>query len=364
METLTETLTDREAEILTLICDGLSNKEIAERLYLTHGTVKWYASQIYSKIGVSNRAQAIAYVQKLGLLDRDQGPPQTQQAPSRQTLEQRVSFTTSFDGTRIAYAVAGEGPPFVKTASYMGHLEYDWENPVFRHWLEAFTRDHTLIRYDERGTGLSDWDVEDLSFEAWVRDLETVVETTGIERFPLFAQSQGGTVAIAYAARHPEKVSHLILFGAYARGWLQRDLTPEEREEERTLISLMKVGWGRDNPAFRQFFATSLMPDSQPEMISELEQVMRISTTAENAVRLEKTMHNTNVEDLAKQVQVPTLVIHPREDRCVPFEEGRRLASLIPDAEFLALDSQNHLLRADEPAWPKFVEAIYRFISK
>ncbi len=358
------TLTDREHEILLLICKGHSNQKIAEKLYLTHGTIKWYCSQIYSKLGVKNRTGAMAQAQQLGLLKSTAEAEDKilRFAVNRRQPVQRIHFTTSFDGTQIAYAVAGEGPPFIKTAAYMSHLEYDWNSRIFGHWLAAFCHHHTLIRYDERGTGLSDWDVEDFSFEAWVHDLEAVVHATGAERFPLFAQSQGGTVAIAYAARYPEKVSHLILFGAYARGWLNRDLTPEQMEEERTLMSLMKIGWGRDNPAFRQVFATQIIPDGPPELIRELEKLMRVSTTAENAVRLETTMHHTDVRELAQTIKVPTLICHPTGDLGIPFEEGRILASLIPDAQFVPLDSRNHLLRDDEPAWTKFVEALRRFL--
>lgn len=362
-------LNQREHEILERLSTGLSDQEIAADLFLSLNTIKWYNRQIYSKLGVSNRVQAIAHARALGLLQQSlaSGPFEADRqlhALQHRKLNQQIHFTNSFDGTRIAYSIAGEGPPFVKTAAYMCHLEFDWDSPVFRHWLEEFTQEHTLIRYDERGTGLSDWAVEDLSFEAWVQDLEVVVEATGLERFTLFAQSQGGTVAIAYAARHPDKVSNLILFGSYARGWLQRDLTPEQYEEEHALITLMKVGWGRDNPAFRQVFATNLIPDGPPELIRELEKMMRVSTTAENALHLETTMHSTNVIELAKQIRVPTLVIHSIDDGAVPFEEGRLLASLIPGAEFVALKSKNHLLRQDEPAWEKFVEAMRRFLSE
>jgi pimeloyl-ACP methyl ester carboxylesterase len=251
----------------------------------------------------------------------------------------------------------------VKVANYMSHLEYDWDSPVWIHWLEELTREHTLIRSDERGTGLSDWDADDLSFEAWVRDLEAVAEAAGLQRFPLFAMSQAGAVAVAYAARHPERVSRLILFGAYARGWLNRDLTAEQIEEEKLMIDLMRIGWGRANPAFRRVFATQLFPDATAAELRALEQQMRVSVSPENAVRLESEMHQIDVRHLAPQIKSPTLVLHSRADEGVPFAEGRLLASLIPNAQFVALESKNHLLTEHEPAWQEFQAALRSFLS-
>jgi pimeloyl-ACP methyl ester carboxylesterase/DNA-binding CsgD family transcriptional regulator len=352
-------LTEREKEILARLSAGLSDQQIAAELFLSPNTIRWYNRQIYAKLGVSNRTQAIAQARASGLLKTQEvpaSPPTTQPA-------QRVYFTNSLDGTRIAYAIAGNGPPLVKTANFISHLEYDWESPVWRHWLDEFTRENTLIRYDERGNGLSDWDVEDLSFEAWVRDLEVVVDTVGLRQFPLFAMSQGGTVAMTYTVRHPEKVSHLILYGAYARGWLNRDLTEEQLKEEKLIIDLMRVGWGRENPAFRQVFATQLRPDVTTEELRALEEQMRVSATPENAVRLESEMHRTDVTAIAPLVNVPTLVLHARGDAGVPFEEGRLLASLIPNAQFVALESKNHLLTENEPAWHKFTAAFRDFLN-
>jgi len=363
-------LNEREKQILERLSTGLSDQQIADDLFLSLNTVKWYNHQIYSKLGVGNRTQAIAQARALRLLDvqNDPSPLPFQSQPQPRTLqrrkvEQRIFFTSSFDGARIAYAIAGDGPPLVKVANYMSHLEYDWDSPVWIHWLEELTRDHTLFHADERGSGLSDWDVEEISFEAWVRDLEAMVDAAGLTRFPLFAMSQAGAVAVAYAARHPERVSRLILHGAYARGWLNRDLTEEQIEEEKLLISLMRVGWGRENPAFRQVFAMQLFPGATTEQLRSLEEQMRISVSPENAVRLESEMHRVDVCHLASQIKVPTLVLHSREDESVPFEEGRLLASLIPNAQLVALESKNHLLVEQEPAWPKFVAAFRSCLS-
>ncbi len=363
-------LTERERAILERLSTGQSDRQIAADLFLSPNTIRWYNRQIYTKLGVSNRTQAIAQARALGLLGMGVDPahplPQASHQPltlDRQKAQHRIYFTHSFDGTRIAYAVAGDGPPLIKAANYMSHLEYDWNSPVWLHWLEELTREHTLITSDERGSGLSDWDVEDISFEAWVRDLEAVVDAVGLRQFPLFAMSQAGAVAVAYAVRHPERVSRLILHGAYVRGWLNRDLTEKQIEEEKLMISLMRVGWGRENPAFRQVFAMQLFPDATNEEIRALEKQMRISVSPENAVRLESEMHRIDIRHLAPQVKAPTLILHSREDEGVPFEEGRLLASLIPNAQFVALDSKNHLLTAHEPAWSKFVAAFRSFLS-
>jgi pimeloyl-ACP methyl ester carboxylesterase/DNA-binding CsgD family transcriptional regulator len=365
-------LNEREQEILERLANGLSDQQIADDLSLSLNTVKWYNRQIYSKLGVSSRTQAIAHARATGLLQTTtpsaSTPPPIQTSNrtpvrSRSNVEQRLYFTKSFDGTQIAFAIAGNGPPLVKEPTFMSQLEYDWESPIWRHWLEEFTREHTLIRYDKRGTGLSDWNVRDLSFEAWVRDLEAVVNAIGLQQFSLFANSQGGTVAVAYAVRYPERVSRLLLFGAYARGWLHRELTDEQIEEEQLLVSLMRIGWGRENPAFRQVFATQLRPEATAEELRAFDELMRISTSPENAARLESEMHRTDVRPLAPLVTTPTLVLHARRDAAVPFEEGRLLASLIPNAEFVALESKNHLPTEDEPAWSKFVNAFRRFLA-
>jgi DNA-binding SARP family transcriptional activator/pimeloyl-ACP methyl ester carboxylesterase/Flp pilus assembly protein TadD len=278
-------------------------------------------------------------------------------------LEQEVRYFHSFDGVRIAYATVGEGPPLIMTATFLRHLEYDWQSPIWQHWLEMLARHHTLIRYDERGCGLSDWDVSDISFDAWVRDLEAVVEYLGLEHFRLLALSQGGAVAIAYAVRHPDKVSHLILHGAYAQGRFHRHYNPQASEEAKTLLSLTKLGWGRENPIFRRVFSMQLMPDATDEQLAWYDELMRVSMSPENAARAEAVMYDINVLELLPGIRVPTLVTHSRHDEAVPFAEGRILASQIPMARLLQLDSKDHLLLPNEPAWKHFVEEIHRFVA-
>jgi len=278
-------------------------------------------------------------------------------------LEQRIRFCTASDGVRIAYATSGAGPPLVKPANWLTHLEYDWESPVWRHWLRELSRDRTLVRYDERGSGLSDRDVPDLSFDAWVRDLETVVDALGLERFPMLALSQGCAVAVAYAARHPERVSRLVLYGGYVQGAIARARTPQELEEARMLTHSMPLFWGRDNPAFRLFFAARFVPEGTPEQTRWFSELQRVTTTPEIAIRLRTTAAAIDVTDLAPHVQAPTLVLHATGDAVVPFDQGRLFAALVPGAQFISLESRNHVLLEGEPAWSRFTDEVRRFLG-
>ena len=283
-------------------------------------------------------------------------------APAAQP-EQQIYFCTTQDGVRIAYAQVGQGPPFVKAANWLSHLEFDWESPVWRHWLTTLSRHHTLIRYDERGCGLSDWDVETLSVEAFVQDLEAVVDEAGLDRFPLLGISQGGPIAMTYAVRHPEKVSHLILYGTYTAGRFHRTYSAEQLDTARAILQLIEIGWGKNNPAFRQFFTSLFMPEARPEQMHWFNDLQRVSTSPKMARRLENTFFNIDVRDLAPQVRVPTLILHARNDAVVPFEEGRKLAAAIPGARFVPLESNNHILLEEEPAWQRFVQELYSFVG-
>ena len=279
-------------------------------------------------------------------------------------LAQSIRFCTAADGVRIAYATSGTGPPLVKPANWLTHLDYDWESPVWRPWLQELSRDHTLLRYDERGSGLSDHDAEDLSFDSWVSDLETVVEAAGLDRFPLLGLSQGCAVAIAYAVRHPERVTRLVLYGGYAQGVAARATTAAEREEAELLTRSMPSFWGRDNPAFRLFFAARFVPEATQEQMRWFSELTRVTTTPELAVRLRSTAAAIDVTELATRVRAPTLVLHGVRDAAVPFDQGRRLTALIPGARFVSLESQNHVLLEDEPAWPRFLDEVRRFLAE
>ncbi len=276
--------------------------------------------------------------------------------------KQQIRFCTSPDGVRIAYATTGTGPPLVKVANWLSHLEFDWNSPLWRHWIAELSRDHTYLRYDERGCGLSDWEVPELSFEAWVRDLETVVNAVGLERFPLFGISQGASIAIAYAVRHPERVSHLILHGGYARGRLKRNATPQQRKEAEMRVELAELGWGKENPAFRQFFTTQFIPDGTSEQHRWFNELQRISTSPQNAAWFLRLFNEIDITAIAPEVSCPTLVLHPAQDAIIPFDEGRLLASLIPGARFVPIESRNHLLLESEPAWRRWLEEVRAFL--
>jgi pimeloyl-ACP methyl ester carboxylesterase/tetratricopeptide (TPR) repeat protein len=277
-------------------------------------------------------------------------------------FEQQIRFCTSCDGVRIAYATAGGGPPLVKAANSLSHLEFDSDSPVWRHWIRELSRHHTLVRYDERGCGLSDRAVEEFSLDAWVRDLEAVVDDLELVRFPLLGISQGGPIAIAYAVRHPERVSRLILYGSYARGRSHRNLSNREREEREVMLRMITVGWGKDHAAFRQVFTSLFIPDGNPEQVHWFNELQRVSATPDNAARMAATFDSLDVRALAPGLDTPTLVLHAAGDLRIPFEEGRLLASLIPGARFVPLDSRNHILLESEPAWPRFLREIREFL--
>jgi pimeloyl-ACP methyl ester carboxylesterase len=276
-------------------------------------------------------------------------------------LTQEIRFCTAPDGVRIAYAIHGRGPPLVRTATWLTHLECDWESPVWRHWLEGLAEGHTVLRYDERGCGLSDRDVDDLSLEARVADLEAVIEAAGLERFGVLGMSQGGPVAIAYAARHPQRISRLILFATYARGRLKRDPSPAAREHAELMISLIRMGWGQDQPTFRRLFTTLFIPDATPQQMEWFDELQRTTTEPATAVQIRHARNQDDVTGVATQVATPTLILHARDDALVPFAEGRLLATLIPDARLVPLESRNHILLAGDPAWPVFLSELREF---
>ncbi len=275
---------------------------------------------------------------------------------------QEIRFATTADGVTLAYAVSGSGPPLVKAANWLSHLEFDWDSPVWRPYLDTFSSNFTYVRYDARGTGLSDADISELAFDDLVADLEAVVDAAGVDRFPLLGISQGGAVAISYAVRHPGRVSHLILLGAYGQGALKRgDL--RSLEEYDLYNSLVRHGWGSDDPTFRHVFTSQLIPDGTARQHAWFDELMRRSASGENALAIFRTLAGVDVLDAAAEVAVPTLVFHSVGDRRVPFSEGRRLASLIPGARLVQLDTKNHLPLGDEPAWGRFFTELLKFVG-
>jgi pimeloyl-ACP methyl ester carboxylesterase/DNA-binding winged helix-turn-helix (wHTH) protein len=280
----------------------------------------------------------------------------------RSDLRQEIRFCTTTDGVRIAYSAVGSGPPLVKTANWLNHLEYDWNSPIWSPMLQALAAEYRLVRYDERGNGLSDWDVDDISFEAFVRDLESVVEASGPDRFPLFGLSQGCAVSIAYAARHPERVTHLVLLGGYARGRKKRG-SQREVEQADALQALMRLGWGQQNPAFRQLFTSLFIPGGSTEQMLWLNDLQRTTTSPETAARIREAMNDIDVTALLPRVQAPTLVLHCRDDAVVPFEEGRIMAAGIPGSRFIELEGRNHIILEGDPGWRRFLEEMNAFLK-
>jgi pimeloyl-ACP methyl ester carboxylesterase/DNA-binding CsgD family transcriptional regulator len=278
-------------------------------------------------------------------------------------MVQAVRFCRSPDGTRVAFATNGKGPPLVQAPTWMTHLELDWESCVWRSWVDRLSQGHTLVRYDLRGCGLSDREVTDLSLESWVADLAAVVDAVPLDRFPLFGLCQGGAIAAAYAARHPERVTALVLYGTYVQGALANRAPGFDAGQVEALATLIQTGWGRPIPAFREVFASMLMPSAAPESIRALGEMERHSATPEMARRLWLAFHRIDIEDIAPRITVPTLVIHCRQDSMVPFEEGRRLATLIPGARFVALEGRNHLLQRDDPGWERFWDEVVSFVA-
>ena len=282
----------------------------------------------------------------------------------RSEKTQTLRFCSSSDGLRIAYATLGHGPALVRAAHFLTHLEFDLQSPVWHPWLVELSRQHQLIRYDARGCGLSDRDSAPQTLDAWVADLEAVVDAAGLKRFALLGCSQGSAISIAYAVRHPERVSCLVLLGGYSRGPMRRDPTPEQVSEAKLLLDLIELGWGRDNPAFRQVFTSLFIPDGSPEQVRWFNELERLSTSPEHAARIVAAFGQIDVTELAARITCPTLVLHARGDARVPFEEGRRTAGLIPGARFLPLDSRNHALLAGEPAFAHCFDEIQAFLAE
>lgn len=282
--------------------------------------------------------------------------------PSAPVPGPEIRFCTSSDGTGLAYALTGDGPPIVKIANWMTHLELDAQGPIWRHWIAEFTRGRRLLRYDQRGNGLSDWQTS-FSFNAYVADLEAVVDAAGLDRFDLLGISQGASVAVAYAVRHPERVRSLVLLGGFARGWAT-GTGGEEAARRQAMITLTREGWGLDNPAFRQMFTSLFLPDGTPEAHRWFNDLQRLATSADNACAIQLANGETDVRAQLARVGAPVLVAHCRNDAMVPFEAGRAMARAIPGARFLALEGRNHILLESDPGWPRFVAAVRAFLDE
>ncbi len=275
---------------------------------------------------------------------------------------QRIRYCNSTDGTHIGYATTGNGPSLVRTGHGLTHLENDWQSPLWRPFLDELGGIFKVTRYDQRGNGLSDWSVNDFSLERCVEDLEAVIEAANLENFALYGISQGAPIAVAFAARHPEKVSHLILHGGYAQGRLVRG-SEVEREQGEALLTLIRHGWGKQGSAFLKGFSSMYIPGGTQEQIDSLVELQRNTTTAENAALLREAVDNFDVTDLLNKITSPTLVLHARNDSVQPFEQGQELATGINDAQFVMLDSPNHVPLKHEPAWEILFNELKEFVS-
>ncbi len=275
---------------------------------------------------------------------------------------QQIRFCTSRDGTRIAYATCGAGPPLVWAANWVHHLELDWDGPVWRPWLSLLSRRHTLVRYDWRGCGLSDRRGVDFSFEKLVEDLEAVIEAAGLDKFIFFGMAAGSAIGMTYAVRHPERVSRLVLYASYVRNKLAGSPTPQEVEEAQARLKMMELGWPNDTPAYGQFYGSLHMPDASAEQSLSFADLFRRTTSPANAVALLRTFFGIDLHEIVPKVRCPTLVLHSRGDSIIRFEEGRSVAGLIPGARFVPIESRNHVLLETEPGWQQFVEALDDFL--
>jgi class 3 adenylate cyclase/pimeloyl-ACP methyl ester carboxylesterase len=279
-------------------------------------------------------------------------------------IQQNIRYCAAEDGVRLAYAIAGTGPKLVKAANWLNHLEYDWETPLFRQVFSRLASNFQLLRYDARGNGLSEWDVEHISFDTWISDLHTIIEASGFERFPLFGMSQGCSVAIAYALQHPERVSCLILYGGFALGRFKRAKSQSELETVGAMLTFIKNGWGSDNPVARNLFTTQFMPGAPRQSIDAFNAIQRKATSAECAARYFETVGNLDIRQMLPNVRHPTLVLHCREDNAVPFQWGVELAGAIPGARFIGLPGRNHILQDGDPAIELLVAATKEFVTE
>jgi pimeloyl-ACP methyl ester carboxylesterase/DNA-binding CsgD family transcriptional regulator len=280
------------------------------------------------------------------------------------TIPRDIRFCKSSDGVELAMGIYGSGPPLVKAATWLTHIELDQTSPFDRQLIETFAHDFQYVTYDARGCGLSQRRVDEVSFETWVRDLEAVVDALELENFPLLGISQGAAVAVAYAARHPERVSRLILLGGFATSYFTTGKPdPAVVQEAQTLLKIVELGWGSDRPAFRQVFVSKFLPDATADQWREFDALQKATVAPEMAVRYLQTMYSVNVKDLSTEVRCPVLALHMKGDQLIYFNQGRRLAASIPGARFVPLEGNNHIPLAHEPAWAVFVNESLNFLG-
>jgi pimeloyl-ACP methyl ester carboxylesterase/DNA-binding winged helix-turn-helix (wHTH) protein len=275
--------------------------------------------------------------------------------------EQKIEFFTTSDGVRIAYHIAGQGPALVRTIHWLNHLDFEWKTPLRRQWLSEIMRHHTLLRYDQRGSGLSDWNVKDFSFERTVQDFEELVDAAGLEKFSILGGCQGAAVGIAYAVRHPERVTKLIINGTFANGWPAPG--PGAQEHLEAMLTLIRSGWGRDNPAFRQLWTTLFRPDAGPAETAWLNELQRVSSSPENAASMIAEFPKIRILDMLPKISCPTLVLHSRDDGAVPVQEGKLIAARIRGTRFVELPSRSHMVGPGDAGWEQLVDELSAFMD-
>jgi pimeloyl-ACP methyl ester carboxylesterase/DNA-binding CsgD family transcriptional regulator len=274
---------------------------------------------------------------------------------------QEIRFCRAADGTRLAYAVHGSGPPLVVVSCWLSHLQHDWQSPVWRHFLDELGTIATVIRYDERGFGMSDWAVDDFSLAARVGDLEAVLSSVGHERFALLGMSGGSAVALAYAAAHADRVSMLVLYGTVCGE--PSTFSPDGLAEEETYRSMIRVGWAKEDPTFRRVFTSKFIPDASEPQLAWFDDLQRMSTSPENAVASRIARQEVDLIDEIPTIRTPTIVLQAVGDRSTTFDNAVTVSSAIPGARLVALDSRNHILLADEPAWRVFMDEVTTFLE-
>ncbi|MFL6575080.1 MAG: alpha/beta fold hydrolase [Povalibacter sp.] len=283
---------------------------------------------------------------------------------SASSLHQSIRYLKTTDGVQLAWATMGSGPQLVKAANWLTHLQYDLESPVWQHWIRFFSQHFRFVRYDERGCGMTQWQVPEVSLPRWADDLEAVISAAAPEGpMTLLGISQGSATCIAYAVKHPERVSHLVLYGGYPTGWAHRG-DEEGWRKYQAIVELVRLGWGSENTAFRQIFTSRFVPDATPEQLDWFNDLCRRTSTPEIAAHLMLARAQIDVRDLLAQVKVPTLVIHALHDDVTPISASRDLAAGIPNAEFIQLESRNHVLLDGEPAWTRFKEVVLEFTGR
>jgi pimeloyl-ACP methyl ester carboxylesterase/DNA-binding CsgD family transcriptional regulator len=276
-----------------------------------------------------------------------------------------IRFVTAADGVQVATARYGAGPLLLKAATWLTHIEHVAPGSIHEALVDEFAPRHTYVEYDTRGCGLSQRRVDEISFDAWVRDLEAVADAYGQAPFTLLGFTCAAGVAVEYAARHPERVKNLILFGGFATSYHSTSHPdPAVRREGDLMLELAELGWGNSSPAFRQVFVSRFLPDATQQQWKAFDELQRATATPEVAVRYLRAMYNMNVKAAAERVRCPTLVLHPKGDEMVRFEQGRRLASLIPQARFVPLEGRNHIPFPQEPAWAGFAAAVREFLGE